>query len=263
MKKSIYKIPKMDCPSEESLVRLKLEHFTGVKKLEFDLENRLLYVYHLGETELVTKAIKELNFSEKLIKSETTEELIQKEDKYQSKLLWTVLSINFVFFIIEMGTGIIAESMGLIADSLDMLADSFVYLLSLLAVGSTMLMKKKVAKYAGYLQLILATVGIIEITRRFFGLEDVPEFNVMIIVSIIALIANGTCLYLLQKSKSKEAHMRASMIFTSNDVIINIGIIVAAIMVKWLNSNIPDLVVGIVVFIVVIQGAIRILKLSK
>jgi len=94
-------------------------------------------------------------------------------------------------------------------------------------------------------------------------LEDVPNFNLMIIVSTLALIANGICLYLLQKSKSKEAHMRASMIFTSNDVIINTGVIIAGIMVKWLNTSIPDLVVGIIVFIVVLQGAMRILKLSK
>jgi len=263
MRKSTYKISKMDCPSEENMIRLKLEHISGIKKLEFDLENRLLFVFHLEEVELITGEIKELNLSEKLIDSEITKELIQEDDKDQSKLLWTVLSINFIFFVIEMITGIIAESMGLIADSLDMLADSFIYSLSLLVVGSTILMKKKVAKYAGYFQIILATAGIIEITRRFFGLEDVPNFNLMIIVSTLALIANGICLYLLQKSKSKEAHMRASMIFTSNDVIINTGVIIAGIMVKWLNTSIPDLVVGIIVFIVVLQGAMRILKLSK
>ena len=86
----------------------------------------------------------------------------------------------------------------------------------------------------------------------------------MIVVSIFALIANGICLYLLQKSKSKqEVHMKASMIFTSNDVIINIGVILAALLVHWLNSNKPDLVIGSIVFILVVQGAIRILKLGK
>ena len=85
----------------------------------------------------------------------------------------------------------------------------------------------------------------------------------MIIVSIFALIANGICLFILQKSKSTEAHMRASMIFTSNDIIINLGVIVAGVLVYWLNSKIPDLLIGIIVFVVVIQGAFRILKLSK
>ena len=85
----------------------------------------------------------------------------------------------------------------------------------------------------------------------------------MIIVSVFALIANGICLYLLQKSKSQEAHMRASMIFTSNDIIINLGVITAGVLVNWLHSGIPDLIIGIIVFGLVIQGAFRILKLSK
>jgi Co/Zn/Cd efflux system component len=79
----------------------------------------------------------------------------------------------------------------------------------------------------------------------------------------LALIANGICLYLLQKSKSQEAHMQASMIFTSNDVIINLGVITAGILVNWLNSNKPDLIIGAIVFVLVVQGAIKILKLGK
>ena len=74
----------------------------------------------------------------------------------QRRLLWTVLIINFAFFIIEMTTGLISKSMGLVADSLDMLADAFVYGISLLAVGGTLLMKKNTAKLAGILQFILA-----------------------------------------------------------------------------------------------------------
>ncbi len=85
----------------------------------------------------------------------------------------------------------------------------------------------------------------------------------MIVVSILALIANGVCLLLLQKSKSEEAHMKASMIFTSNDVIINLGVITAGVLVNWLNSNNPDLIIGTIVFVLVIQGALRILKLGK
>ena len=152
--------------------------------------------------------------------------------------------------------------MGLVADSLDMLADSFVYGISLLAVGRTLIRKKQIAKLAGYFQILLAIIGFVEVLRRFFGVEKLPDFSIMIIVSIFALIANGICLYLLQKSKSKEeAHMKASMIFTSNDVIINLGVITAGFLVSWMNSNKPDLIIGTVVFVLVIQGAIRILKI--
>ena len=127
-----------------------------------------------------------------------------------------------------------------------------------------MIKKKRIAKTAGYFQIALAVIGFIEVLRRFFGEEKLPNFSTMIIVSIFALIANGICLYILQKSKSKEeAHMKASMIFTSNDVIINLGVISAGLLVNWLDSSKPDLIIGTIVFVLVIQGAIRILKLGK
>ena len=85
----------------------------------------------------------------------------------------------------------------------------------------------------------------------------------MIVVSILARIANSICLYLLQRSKSDEAHMQASMIFTSNDVIINSGVILAGILVLVTESKYPDLVIGGVVFLIVVRGAIRMLNLGK
>ena len=263
MYKTIFKITKMDCPSEENLIRMKLEDIDSIKKLDFDLENRILAVFHTKDVIPIEKAIKELSLNESKISTEQTEIIIKESKTNQSKLLWSVVIINFIFFLIEMSTGIISKSMGLVADSLDMLADSFVYGLSLLAVGGTVLKKKRIAKYAGYFQLTLAIIGVIEVMRRFLGFEALPVFSTMIIVSIFALIANGICLYLLQKSKSKEAHMRASMIFTSNDIIINLGVIIAGVLVNWLNSGLPDLIIGLIVFGLVIQGAFRILKLSK
>lgn len=264
MKKSTFEIIKMDCPSEENLIRMKLDGMDNIKHLNFDIPNRELSVYHKGKVTVIEEAIRELQLGAKRISSETTTETEFKEEHNQRELLWIVLVINFIFFIIEMTTGLISKSMGLVADSLDMLADAFVYGISLYAVGGTVLKKKKIAKVAGYFQIVLAVFGFVEVLRRFLGVEQLPDFSTMIIVSVFALIANSICLYLLQKSKSKEeAHMKASMIFTSNDVIINLGVIIAALLVNWSNSVMPDLIVGTIVFVLVIQGAIRILKVSK
>lgn len=264
MKKTTFEITKMDCPSEENLIRMKLDEISSIANLEFDIPNRKLIVFHSGEIEQIEKYIIELNLGGKKILTEQTDQTKFEENVSQKKILWSVLAINFAFFIIEMTTGLISKSMGLVADSLDMLADSFVYGISLFAVGGTVIKKKRIAKLAGYFQITLAIIGFIEVLRRFFGNEELPDFTTMIIVSILALIANGICLYILQKSKSKqEAHMKASMIFTSNDVIINLGVIVAGVLVNWLSSSKPDLIIGTIVFVLVIQGAFRILKLSK
>ena len=51
MKKSTFIISKMDCPSEEQMIRMKLETYTQVKYLDFDIPNRKLEVYHLEAIE--------------------------------------------------------------------------------------------------------------------------------------------------------------------------------------------------------------------
>jgi Co/Zn/Cd efflux system component len=263
MEKTVFEITKMDCPSEENLIRMKLDGIPEIKNLEFDIPNRKLTVTHTGKLENIERSIIELKLGGKRLGTERSDQVDFEEQTNQRKLLWAVLAINFTFFIIEMTTGLISESMGLVADSLDMLADAFVYGISLFAVGGTLARKKAISKLAGYFQITLAIIGFLEVIRRFIGIEKMPDFSTMIVISILALIANAICLYLLQKSKSKEAHMQASMIFTSNDVIVNLGVIIAGLLVKWLNSNKPDLIIGAIVFILVIQGAIRILKLGK
>ena len=57
--------------------------------------------------------------------------------------------------------------------------------------------------------------------------------------------------------------MQASMIFTSNDIIINIGVIIAGVLVYFTASKYPDLIIGGIIFLIVVRGALRILKLSK
>ncbi len=264
MEKTVFEIPKMDCPSEENLIRANLDGISGIANLDFDIPNRKLTVFHSGQVQPIETAIYDLNLGGKKLSTEHTEQTHFAVQKNQKKLLWTVLGINFAFFIIEATTGILSKSMGLVADSLDMLADSFVYGISLIAVGGTIAFKKRIARIAGYFQIALAVIGLSEVIRRFIGTAEVPDFTTMIVVSFLALIANGLCLYLLQRSKSKEeAHMKASMIFTSNDVIINLGVIVAGVLVNWLDSNKPDLIIGSIVFILVVQGARRILKLGR
>ena len=264
MNKTIFEIAQMDCPSEETLIRMKLEAFSNITHLDFDIANRKLTVFHSGQVTLIEKALSELNLGSKTIVTQQTNQTDFGESTNQKKLLWTVLAINFAFFIIEITTGLISKSMGLVADSLDMLADSFVYGISLFAVGGSLVRKKKIAKLAGYFQIILAIIGFVEVLRRFTSTETLPNFSTMIVVSVFALMANGLCLFILQKANNKEdAHIKASMIFTSNDVIINLGVIVAGVLVNWLNSSKPDLIIGTIVFALVIQGAYRILKLSK
>src|SRR5690606_7927393 len=145
----------MDCPAEEQLIRMKVEGMPGLHDLSFDLANRRLNIYHHGQIDAIAEAIRSLSLGDKLIGTTEADDFPVTDDHQQRRLLWAVLLINFAFFLVEMITGWIARSMGLIADSLDMLADALVYGLSLLAVGTTVVRKKQVARLAGYFQITL------------------------------------------------------------------------------------------------------------
>ena len=56
MIKSEYHISKMDCPSEENMIRMKLDGIEVIRKLEFDIENRNLTVFHSREDEEINIA---------------------------------------------------------------------------------------------------------------------------------------------------------------------------------------------------------------
>lgn len=265
MLKSTFIVKKMDCPSEEQMIRMKLGELHSIEKIEVDIPKRIVTVYHSANPDEVANLLASLDLNSTLEETVSLEKFNDQghDTSNESKLLWQVLIINFVFFLLELLTGYFARSIGLVADSLDMLADSIVYGLALSAIGGTLSRKKRIARIAGYFQIVLAMIGFVEVLRRFISDQVFPEYSLMISISVLALIGNGFCLYLLQKSKSKEIHIQASTIFTSNDVMVNLGVVLAGFFVYITNSGLPDLIIGTIVFFIVGRGSLKLLKLSR
>lgn len=265
---SVYTVPKMDCPSEERMIRLALNGFEDIRGLSFDLSDRRLKVVHDGEAEPITAKLATLGLGASLQETAAADpESIKAlggtaiSAEQESDTLRWLLGINAVLFVVEMTAGLIAHSTGLIAESLDNFADAAVYGLALYAVGHSVKMQVRAAHLAGVLQLILAVGVLAEVVRRFvFGSE--PESLVMMGIAFIALIANTTCLLLISKHREGGAHMKASWIFSANDVVINLGVITAGALVAWTGSNYPDLIIGSIAGIIVLNGARRILALK-
>ncbi|MCK5531175.1 MULTISPECIES: cation transporter [Pseudomonadaceae] len=265
---SVYAVPKMDCPSEERMIRLALNGFDEIRTLSFDLSNRRLEVVHDGEAELITAKLATLGLGASLQETVIADpETIKAAESsavsatQESGTLRVLLGINAIMFVVEMTAGLIAQSTGLIADSLDMFADAAVYGLALYAVGRSAKMQVRAAHLAGVLQLILAIGVLVEVVRRFvFGSE--PESLMMMAIAFVALIANTGCLLLISKHREGGAHMKASWIFSANDVVINMGVIAAGALVAWTGSSYPDLIIGTIVGLIVLNGARRILALK-
>lgn len=264
LKKSHFSVPKMDCSSEENLIRMALASENGVSALTFDLPKRELTVLHNGEPDRLLERLEMLDLGASLVYSELAAEepdlAADIDDQAEARTLKLLLAINGAMFVVEMALGLLAQSTGLIADSLDMFADAAVYGLALFAVGRAASLKVKAAHLAGWLQVLLALGAMAEVVRRaVVGSE--PASALMMGVGALALIANVACLVLLTPKKDGGAHMKASYIFSTNDVLANTGVIVAGVLVAWTGSQVPDLVIGTVIALVVLGGARRILKL--
>ncbi|AFV83697.1 cation transporter [Alteromonas macleodii] len=184
---------------------------------------------------------------------------VEIKDQSQRQVLYWLLGINATMFVIEMGIGLLADSTALIADSLDMLADAVVYGVALYAIGKSLLHKANAARISGFFQMALGVLIIIDIVRRsIYGSE--PVSGLMMAMGAVALVANVICLVIIRKQRNEEVHMRASWIFSANDVIANLGVIFAGVLVFWLDSRWPDLVIGVIVSCVVLRGAKMILE---
>lgn len=268
MQKTLLSVPKMDCPSEEKLIRMALNGASSVKSLSFDLAKREMTVVHEGDAIPVLRLLEPLNFGAKVVRTDAHAPLEGDADDFEAtgapgeaRVLKVLLAINALMFVVEITLGWIAQSTGLIADSLDMFADAAVYGVSLYAVGKALQRQRQAARLSGYLQLFLAVLAIVEVVRRFyFGSE--PFASYMVAVSFVALAANVSCLALISKHRTGGVHMQASWIFSANDVIANMGVIVAGVLVYVTKSPYPDLLIGGVIAAIVFRGALKILKIS-
>jgi len=186
----------------------------------------------------------------------------EQAEMLERKTLIILLILNGFMFVTEIILGWIAQSTGLIADSLDMLADATVYGLSLYVVGKSVWLQSKSAMVSGVLQIILGAGVILEVLRRLVFGSD-PQSLLIISIGFLALAVNIVCLMLLSKHRGGGVHMRASWIFSTNDVIANIGVIVSGVLVMLMGSRYPDLIIGTIISIVVIRGGVKILQDAK
>lgn len=187
---------------------------------------------------------------------------VEIKNRAEAKVLWQLLAINAVMFLLEFIVGWLAQSTGLIADSLDMFADAGVYAIGLYAVGRSLRAKTHAASVSGILQLGLAALVILDVVRRFLGGSE-PYGPLMMAVSFVALLANLACLALLARHRDGEVHMRASWIFSTNDVLANLGVIIAGALIYTLGSRLPDLIIGMIIALLVARGGIQILREAK
>ena len=183
----------------------------------------------------------------------------EAKNAQEQRVLWIALALNAAMAVIGGIAGWIAHSTGLLADALDMLSDATAYASGLVAIGRTARFKANAAWLSGGILLVLGIGVLVEVGRRVLqGAE--PLSGWMIGTALLSLVVNVTVLRMLSPLKSGEVHLRATWLFTRADVVANIGVILAGVLVWWLANPYPDYVIGTLIGLYVIKEAIEILR---
>lgn len=174
----------------------------------------------------------------------------------QRRVLVTVLAINAAMFVVEFGAGLAAGSAALMADSVDMFGDALVYSISLYALTRSDRWKAGAALAKGLFILVFGLAVAVDIVVKLrTGVP--PSSTLMLVVGAAALAANLVCLRLLWRFRAQDVNMASTFECSRNDVISNVGVLVAAAGVALFASPWPDILVGAAIAVLFLRSAFR------
>jgi len=190
-------------------------------------------------------------------KGETLARLAEKAE--QRRVLVIVMIINLAMFAVEFGGGLAARSSALMADSLDMLGDGMVYALSLYALHRGPRWEAGAALAKGGLILVFAITVVIKIATTLAN-GVAPSSALMLGFGSAALVANLACLAMLWRFRHANVNMSSTFECSRNDVVSNLGVLIAAGLVALTGAGWPDIVVGGVIALILFRSTWRVLS---
>lgn len=164
--------------------------------------------------------------------------------RHQRHVLYVVLWINIAMFLIEAAAGLVARSTALLADSVDMLGDAIVYSFSLYVIGRGTVWQARAALLKGGIMAIFGIGVLLEAgTKLVRGV--IPSAHLMSGVGLLALVANASVLAFLWPRRADDLNMRSVWLCSRNDVVANLGVLLAALGVSLTGAAWPDIAIGL------------------
>lgn len=175
------------------------------------------------------------------------------------KALWIVVLLNAGYGIVEMVGGFMADSQALKADALDFLGDGSITLLGLLAIGWSFRLRARSALIQG---IFLGVMGISILAYTIYRTQvlQTPEAGMMGVFGIIALLINILAAVVLLPHRKGDANVRTVWLFSRNDALGNILVVVAAGFVFLTDTSWPDLIAAGIIAIIFLQSSRSIIK---
>ncbi|WP_454885865.1 cation transporter [Sphingomonas oryzagri] len=185
-----------------------------------------------------------------------------QHDPAYRRVLAIVVALNLGFGLCELVSGFVVDSQALKADSLDFIGDGSISLIGLLALAWSARARAQVALTQG---LFLGALGIGVIVFAIWRALNAtaPEAELMGGIGIVALAVNVTAALLLARFRDGDANVRAIWLFSRNDALANIAVIVAAALVAWTDRAWPDLAVAGVIALLFLHSAYEIVRNAR
>jgi Co/Zn/Cd efflux system component len=178
------------------------------------------------------------------------------------RALWVALAVNAGFFLAEVAAGAAAGSASLMADALDFFGDAANYAISLGVAGMALAWRARAALVKGW-TLVAFAVWVLGSTAWHALAGTLPRAEVMGVVGVAALVANGGVALMLYRFRAGDANMRSVWICSRNDAIGNLAVMLAAAGVFGTGTGWPDVVVAAIMGGLGLQGGCQIVQQAR
>lgn len=263
-----YRVVGMDCAADAAEIEKAVREIHGVQKVRVSVATQVLTVTSDGSASLesaVERSLVRLGYGTVSLESSPshgngadppTETHVTAAYR---RALWIVVLLNVGYGVIEMVGGFLSGSQSLKADALDFLGDGMITFAGLAAIRWSMLWRARAALLQG---LFLGALGLVVLGTTAYRIvvQQQPEAGLMGALGVVALVVNVVAAVLLIPHRTGDANVRAVWLFSRNDAIGNVAVVVAAALVAWLRSPWPDLTVAVVVAGLFLHSAISIVR---
>lgn len=262
-----YRVTGMDCARCAEKIQSAVAKLPGVTEARVSIASSMmiLQVDKAERCEPVIKAtVDELGY--RLARqedsadtgSESAKALVHRTRPYRQALV-AVVVINVGYGLIEFVAGFVARSQALKADALDFVGDGLISFLGLLATGWSLAWRAKSALIQGYFLAALGALILLNTGYRILAL-DPPKAELMGWFGIAALTSNVTAALILLPHRSGDANVRAVWLFSRNDALGNLAVVMAAGLVILTGKAWPDLLVAVIIAGLFLQSAWSIVR---
>ena len=176
-----------------------------------------------------------------------------------ANVLWFVLAINAVMFLVEIVAGIQARSTSLLADGLDMFGDALVYGFSLVVLNRSLRWQARAALAKGAFMLAFGLAVAAEVVHKVV-VPVAPHSGTMGVIGGVALAANLLCFVALYRYRGDGLNMSSTWLCSRNDLLANVGVLIAAAATSFFAAAWPDTLVGAVISTLFVTSSVQVLR---